>query len=286
MPLSGTGDPGDRPTPPVSGQVNLARQPAPGPADRFPARPARAARRLPTGGSGSSPDFLSFDPPPCVQLGRRDDLRGDVGGRLVAGTGGVLMGADHTAVHPDRPVRASASRRRGATPRGSQPGCRRLTSGDAGCRRSSSARTRRHVPPRDTTTGPPEHPVEHRAVIRPPATATRVLVGQQRFQPSPFRIGQIMSMQHPARVYRIQLSRSAGHAPAGLTPQPAETCGWGLRSGSCRDTVCRPVMNRRWRLVASGRPSTGAGYDATAHRRRCPVAIMWCSRWSRSTGCT
>lgn len=68
----------------------------------LPARPAD----VPSGGSGSSPDFLSFDPPPCVQLGRRDDLRGNVGGRLVAGTGGVLMGADHRTVHPDRPVRA------------------------------------------------------------------------------------------------------------------------------------------------------------------------------------
>src|SRR5215208_7228647 len=54
-----------------------------------------------------------------------------------------------------------------------------------------------HIPPRDTTTGPPEHPVEHRAVIGPPATATRDLGGQQRFQTSPFRIGQIVSMQHP-----------------------------------------------------------------------------------------
>ena len=61
---------------------------------------------FPSGGSGSPADFLAFDPPPCVQLGRRDDLRGDVGGRGVAGTGGVLMGADHRAVHPDRPVRA------------------------------------------------------------------------------------------------------------------------------------------------------------------------------------
>ena len=61
---------------------------------------------FPPGGSGSPADFLSFDPPPCVQLGRHDDLRGDVGGRGVAGTGGVLMGADHRAVHPDGPVRA------------------------------------------------------------------------------------------------------------------------------------------------------------------------------------
>lgn len=66
------------------------------------ARPAD----VPPGGSGSSADFLSFDPPPCVQFGRRDNLRGNVGGRLVAGTGGVLMGSDHSAVHPDRPVHA------------------------------------------------------------------------------------------------------------------------------------------------------------------------------------
>ena len=56
------------------------------------------------GGSGSPTDFLSFGTPPCVQLGRRDDLRGDVGGRLVAGASGVLMGSDHAAVHADRPV--------------------------------------------------------------------------------------------------------------------------------------------------------------------------------------
>ena len=61
---------------------------------------------FPPGGPGSLTDFLSFDPPPCVQLGRRDDLRGDVGGRLVAGTSGMLMGSDYRAVHADRPVRA------------------------------------------------------------------------------------------------------------------------------------------------------------------------------------
>ena len=34
-------------------------------------------------------------------------------------------------------------------------------------------------------------------MIGPPPTATRGLVGQQRFQTSPFLVGQIMSMQHP-----------------------------------------------------------------------------------------
>jgi hypothetical protein len=61
---------------------------------------------VPPGGLGSAADFLSFDPPPCVQLGRRDDLRGDIGGRGVASTGGVLMGSDHGAIDTDRPVRA------------------------------------------------------------------------------------------------------------------------------------------------------------------------------------
>ena len=88
---------------------------------------------FPADGSGSPADFLSFDPPPCVQLGRRDDLRGDVGGRGVAGTSGVLMGANHRAVHADRPVRTFGHVGvRGATPRGPRPGFRRLTSGDAG----------------------------------------------------------------------------------------------------------------------------------------------------------
>ena len=67
--------------------------------------PARAVD-VPPAGSGSLAGFLSFDPPPCVQLGRRDDLPGNFGGRLVAGNGGVLMGEDHRADDTDRPVRA------------------------------------------------------------------------------------------------------------------------------------------------------------------------------------
>src|SRR5215213_1230585 len=77
----------------------------------------------------------------------------------------------------------------------------------------------RHIPPRDTTTGPPEHPVEHRAVIGPPPTTTRDLVGQQRFETNPFRIGQIVSMQHPPGLphpaLKIRGTRSSGaDAPA------------------------------------------------------------------------
>src|SRR5215210_986978 len=90
----------------------------------------------------------------------------------------------------------------------------------------------RHSPPRDTTTGPPEHPVEHRAVIGPPPTTTRGLVGQQRFQTSPFRIGQIVSMQHPPGLphpaLKIRGTRSssptavadAAAPPPALAPPP------------------------------------------------------------------
>ena len=59
---------------------------------------------------------------------------------------------------------------------------------------------RRHIPPRDTTTGPPEHPVEHRAVIGPSPTATRGLVRQQRLQPGSYRLtinGQVVDPTEP-----------------------------------------------------------------------------------------
>jgi hypothetical protein len=55
---------------------------------------------------GRATDFLSFRPAPCVQLQGRDDLRGDIGGQLVARTGSVLVGAYDSGVDPDRPVPA------------------------------------------------------------------------------------------------------------------------------------------------------------------------------------
>src|SRR5215203_1398512 len=70
----------------------------------------------------------------------------------------------------------------------------------------------RHVPPRDTTAGPPEHAVEDRAVLGPPPTPTRSLIGQQRFQPGPFVVGQIMTVQHakdlPHPALKIRGTRS------------------------------------------------------------------------------
>ena len=150
-----------------------------------------------SGGSGSLTEFLSFDPPPCVQLGRRDDLRGDVGGWGVAGTRGVLMGSDHPAVHPDRLVRAFGHV--GVAAQFVEDANQGAVAGPAampvvdGLPRPERGR---HVPPRDATPGPPEHPVEHHAVISPPPTPARSLIGKQRFQPGPFLVGQIMAMQH------------------------------------------------------------------------------------------
>src|SRR3954454_17505103 len=53
------------------------------------------------------------------------------------------------------------------------------------------------VAPRQPAAGPPEHPVDHRPVIGPTTTPLRLLAGQQRLQPGPFLIGQIVSIEHP-----------------------------------------------------------------------------------------
>jgi len=53
---------------------------------------------------GLAADFLSFDPAPCVQLDRLDNLLGHIGGQLVASSGGVLVSTDYPGVDPDRPL--------------------------------------------------------------------------------------------------------------------------------------------------------------------------------------
>ena len=57
---------------------------------------------------GLAADFLWFDPAPGVHIDGREDLRVDVSGWQVTGPGGVLVGAHHAGVSPDRPVRALA----------------------------------------------------------------------------------------------------------------------------------------------------------------------------------
>src|SRR3954466_9781920 len=89
---------------------------------------------------------------------------------------------------------------------------------------------RRHIPPRHTTPRPPEHPVEHRAVVAPPPTPTRGLIRQQRLQPSPLLIGQVMTMQHtkdlPHPALKIRGTRSSRTPrPAGDRTAPTATSG-------------------------------------------------------------
>jgi len=55
---------------------------------------------------GLAANFLSFDPAPCVQIQGCDDLLSDIGGQQMAGTGGMLVSADHTGVDTDRPPHA------------------------------------------------------------------------------------------------------------------------------------------------------------------------------------
>jgi hypothetical protein len=46
------------------------------------------------------------------------------------------------------------------------------------------------------THSPPQHPGDHRSMIGPPPTPTRRLVGQQRLQPRPLFLSQIMTTVH------------------------------------------------------------------------------------------
>src|SRR3954464_3242543 len=54
----------------------------------------------------------------------------------------------------------------------------------------------RHIPPRSSSPSPPQNPVDHLPVIEPPAPAARRPVRQQRLQPRPFGIGQVMPIEH------------------------------------------------------------------------------------------
>ena len=60
-------------------------------------------------------------------------------------------------------------------------------------------------------------------MLGPPPTPTRSLIGQQRFQPGPFVVGQIMTVQHakdlPHPALKIRGTRSSGAAP-----QPDKAC--------------------------------------------------------------
>ncbi len=54
----------------------------------------------------------------------------------------------------------------------------------------------RQIPPRRASSGPPQHPIDNLPVIHPPTTPNRGPVRQQRLQPGPLFIAQIVTVLH------------------------------------------------------------------------------------------
>src|SRR5690242_19121123 len=85
---------------------------------------------------------------------------------------------------------------------------------------------RGYVTPWQPAASPPEHAVDHRAVIGPTAAPLRLLTGQQGLKPGPFLIGQIVSIQHtdglPQPAVKIRGTRSN---PRSSRP-PARRSSW------------------------------------------------------------
>lgn len=101
-----------------------------------------------------------------------------------------------------RPPRPSspgprAGRTHGATRRGCPPTRPRPPTDSAGCRSSSNSRTQKEHP---ATTHPPASAttpwMDHQPMIHPPTTPTRRPIRQQRLQPRPLLIRQIMPIKH------------------------------------------------------------------------------------------
>lgn len=127
--VTGRGDPRDRSAADVGGEMNLARQPAAGAAQRLSAR--LTAGFLVIRPCPPRPACWSRQPP-------RRCRRADRAGRRRHGDG---RGRFRHRRPPSIPA-PRADRHSDTARPGSPPTYHRLTSGDAGCRRSSSSRTR------------------------------------------------------------------------------------------------------------------------------------------------
>ncbi len=181
--MPGGGDPRDRAAADVGGEVDFAGRPAPGAAQRFSARPT--ARILVI--------------QPCPLCPGRWSRRRARGCQRAAGGGPRRRadGPDHPGVDRDRPLRAFAlvgvaahlveDPHPGA---GSGPAAMPVVDG------LPVPVLGRHVPPRHPTAGSPQHAVDHGPVIGPPSPPASCLAGQQRLQPSPFLVGQIVAIKH------------------------------------------------------------------------------------------
>ena len=126
--------------------------------------------------------------------------------RRVPGTGGVLVRPDHRRIHRQPPLPGDL-----LVSSGTQP-IQDLLPRTVSCptpmpvvhRLPIPIRTRQ-IPPRRPGPHPPQHPVDHGAMIGPPPPPPPRHSRQQRLQPSPVLIAQIVSimhvpgLQHPGR---------------------------------------------------------------------------------------
>src|SRR3954451_5486205 len=92
----------------------------------------------------------------------------------------------------------------------------------------------RHIPPRSSGPSPPQNLVDHLPVMEPPAPAARRPVRQQRLQPRPFGIGQVMPIEHgpalpdpPAQIGETRPSS----ASLGLVRAASARCHGGMTPG-------------------------------------------------------
>lgn len=167
--VTGTGQPGHRPTTPVGHQLNLGESPP---------------RDLPN--ASRPPGFLLFDTAPC----------GVISGRSVACSGRVLMDAGDGRVDADRPVGALSLIAVSTQPvqDGLPPAVQRPTVMPV-VDRLPVAIHRREITPCRARASPEEHSIDHHAVIAPPATPLGHGRGRQRLQLLPFLIGQVVPFQ-------------------------------------------------------------------------------------------
>ena len=114
---------------------------------------------------------------------------------LMPGPGRVLVGAHHTVESADTvqhsPSASSHPARRPSrifshVPSSDQRRC--------GCRRSSSCRNRGQITPDGPGARPVEDHVDHYPVVVPPR-AVNILRRQQKLQPHPLLIGQVVTLQ-------------------------------------------------------------------------------------------
>src|SRR5438034_842613 len=107
------------------------------------------------------------------------------------------------------------------------------------------------ITPGSTSPGPPQHAVDDQPVIHPPAATPRRPIRQQRLQPRPFLIGQIMTIKHdkvlPPHPLKIRETRPS---PAGTHRAPPDR-----RCAPTKQASCHPPD----RLVAPPYTAFDAG---------------------------